>query len=104
MAPELPPGPLFCVGAGRCVRVVPVCSSGVRCWVSVRMSDDRIDDARDEQEHEDFGEAQADRPPTEDEERLAEEAARGVDVGKVAEHYEDMAERGAQQKGEGRID
>lgn len=66
------------------------------------MSDDRIDEDRDE--HESFGVAGADRPPTPDEERLADEAAEDVDLEEVAEHYQDMAERGSHQHGEGRID
>lgn len=50
---------------------------------------------------------QADRPPTEDEERRAEAAteAEGSDeMEKVAAHYEEMAGRGAGLKGEGEID
>jgi hypothetical protein len=42
----------------------------------------------------------ADREPTEDEERLAERTKPDPEV---AEHYEEMTERGAHQKGEGRI-
>jgi hypothetical protein len=42
----------------------------------------------------------ADRPPTEDEERAV--ADREADP-EVAEHYEEMTERGAKQRGEGRI-
>jgi hypothetical protein len=42
----------------------------------------------------------ADRAPTEEEETAAEEDS--LDEG-VAEHYQEMAERGAAQKGEGRI-
>jgi hypothetical protein len=45
---------------------------------------------------------QADRPPTPDEERAAEAAAREVDPAS-SEHYRDMAERGANAKGEGEI-
>lgn len=44
--------------------------------------------------------AQADRPPTAEEERLAEEQVLDPDV---AEHEREMAERGAKQEGEGRI-
>jgi hypothetical protein len=44
--------------------------------------------------------AGADRMPTEDEARIAEEQSIDDDV---REHEKDMAERGARQKGEGRI-
>jgi len=44
--------------------------------------------------------AGADRMPTEDEERIAEGSSIDDDV---REHEKDMAERGAAQKGEGRI-
>jgi hypothetical protein len=44
--------------------------------------------------------ARADRAPTADEEKAAE----GLELDpEVAEHYEEMAERGANQKGEGRL-
>jgi hypothetical protein len=44
--------------------------------------------------------ARADREPTPDEEKTAE----GLDLDpEVAEHYEEMAERGANQEGEGRL-
>jgi hypothetical protein len=44
--------------------------------------------------------ARADREPTPDEEKAAE----GLEVDpEVAEHYEEMAERGANQEGEGRL-
>jgi hypothetical protein len=43
----------------------------------------------------------ADREPTSDEEKRAEQNPLDPNA---AEHYEDMAERGANQKGEGRID
>jgi hypothetical protein len=42
----------------------------------------------------------ADREPTDDEEKLAERVELDPDV---AEHYEEMIERGAKQKGEGRL-
>ncbi len=42
----------------------------------------------------------ADRPPTEEEEQLAEENDLDPDV---AETFHEMAERGARQRGEGRI-
>jgi hypothetical protein len=44
----------------------------------------------------------ADRAPTEDEETAA--AGEGPLEEGVREHYEDMAKRGATQKGEGRIE
>jgi hypothetical protein len=44
--------------------------------------------------------AGSDRMPTEDEERAAEQQAIDDDV---REHEKEMAERGARQKGEGRI-
>lgn len=47
----------------------------------------------------------ADRAPTEDEERAADEARDryGDDAESVAEHERSMSERGAKDKGEGRI-
>ncbi len=42
----------------------------------------------------------ADRPPTREEEEAIEDTT--VDPG-VAEHFEDMAKRGADERGEGRI-
>jgi hypothetical protein len=42
----------------------------------------------------------ADREPTDEESKLAEGNKLGADV---AEHYEEMAERGADEKGEGRL-
>lgn len=47
--------------------------------------------------------AGADREPTADEEQLAERSAQQVDVDAVAEHYEEMADLGANIEGEGRI-
>lgn len=44
--------------------------------------------------------AGADRAPTADEEKAAEGLAVDPDV---AQHYKDMAERGANQEGEGRL-
>ncbi|HVC14865.1 MAG TPA: hypothetical protein VND62_08410 [Acidimicrobiales bacterium] len=50
----------------------------------------------------------ADRMPTDDEERAAERAADQLEESgeeaSVAEHYEEMARRGTEQKGEGRIE
>ncbi len=48
--------------------------------------------------------AQADREPTADEARIAEEQAKDVDLGHVAEHAQEMAQRGAKVKGEGQIE
>lgn len=45
--------------------------------------------------------SRADRPPTEGEERAAEQ--HGVLDDDVIEHEREMAERGARQRGEGRI-
>ena len=44
----------------------------------------------------------ADRPPTPEEERAAEEAAEDV-PGSVGEHYEEMIDIGANVKGEGEV-
>jgi hypothetical protein len=55
-------------------------------------------------ENESFGEPGADRPPTPEEERLAEKAAADVDVDKVAENYQDMADKGVHHPGEGRVE
>ncbi|HVX22812.1 MAG TPA: hypothetical protein VHB02_15795 [Acidimicrobiales bacterium] len=49
----------------------------------------------------------ADRPPTDDEaaaaDRAAGDPALSGDQEEVGEHYREMAERGVEQKGEGRI-
>ena len=45
----------------------------------------------------------ADRPPTPEEERAAEQSAADVDPD-VGDHYREMAERGASVRGEGQID
>jgi hypothetical protein len=55
----------------------------------------RATEAEDAQRH-----AGADRPPTEDEARQAEQQELDPDV---AEHERDMQERGVEQEGEGRI-
>ena len=47
--------------------------------------------------------AGADEMPTDDEERLAEQGAQGVDVDTVGEKAGEQYERGANQQGEGRI-
>ena len=49
-------------------------------------------------------EARPDRPPTEEEERVAERVSKDVDLDKTSENYEEMAELGADIKGEGQID
>jgi len=48
--------------------------------------------------------ARADRPPTEEEARAAEEAAREVAVDDVAEHATEMAKLGANASGSGQIE
>ncbi len=48
--------------------------------------------------------AKADREPTAEEARIAEEQAKKVDLDNVADHAKEMAERGAQVKGEGQIE
>ncbi len=45
----------------------------------------------------------ADRPPTEEEERLAEQGAADVDLDSVTAHEREMAEKGASVEGEGQI-
>ena len=61
----------------------------------------RPSDATRNAEREDAAtKSHADREPTEDEERRAESTKPDPEV---AEHYEEMAERGANQKGEGRL-
>lgn len=58
-------------------------------------------DATREFESEDAGtKAGADRAPTNDEVKSAEASERDP---KVAKHYEEMAERGANEQGEGRL-
>jgi hypothetical protein len=51
-----------------------------------------------------FGEPVADRAPTAAEELSAERAAENVDVEQVGEHFQEMAELGANVRGEGQID
>lgn len=53
---------------------------------------------------EQFGQPQADREPTKEENRAAERAERVVDVDKVAEHEEHMNALGANVEGEGQIE
>lgn len=45
----------------------------------------------------------ADRPPTPEEERLAEQSVPGIDQESVSRHEREMAERGASVEGEGQI-
>ena len=54
-------------------------------------------------ERETFTRPSADREPTDAEQRAAERVAEQVHLDEVAEHYEEMAERGTHQKGEGEI-
>jgi hypothetical protein len=51
-----------------------------------------------------FTQPAADRPPTEDEAALAERLADDVDLDRVAEHYEEAMETGANVRGEGAIE
>ncbi len=68
-----------------------------------QQTDELVSDAtRDAETEEARTEGGADRPPTEEEERLAEESAREVDPS-VAEHHDEMNKIGAQVEGEGRI-
>jgi hypothetical protein len=46
----------------------------------------------------------ADRPPTEDEETAAEQAAEGVDIDSVSAHEQEMGKVGAEVRGEGQIE
>lgn len=48
--------------------------------------------------------AKADRAPTPDEGSAADRAADSVDIDRVAKHYEEMIERGANVSGEGQIE
>jgi hypothetical protein len=57
-------------------------------------------ETRAEEREEAEADHRADRPPTADEEAAAEDLEVDPDA---AKHYEEMAERGAKQKGEGRI-
>jgi hypothetical protein len=55
-------------------------------------------------EGERFTTPRADREPTPDEAAAAERAADQVDVEQVGEHFDEMAERGANVEGEGQIE
>lgn len=59
------------------------------------------------EDHEAGAAHEADRPATTDEEEAAERARRDPeltgDLEEVGEHYQDMTERGVEDKGEGRI-
>ncbi len=52
---------------------------------------------------ENFTAPKADRPPTEEEAKAAEAAAKDVDIKDVAEHFEEMTELGKNVKGEGSL-
>ncbi len=69
------------------------------------MADERhgkvTQETRAAERHEVNKHGEADRPPTAEEEELAEEQE--LEPG-VAEHYEEMAEKGASTRGEGRIE
>jgi hypothetical protein len=66
--------------------------------------DDRVSDAtRVAEDAEAEVHGGADRAPTADEERRADEAAEDVDVAAVGEHFSEMDEIGAEVKGEGEI-
>jgi hypothetical protein len=62
--------------------------------------DDRTADAETAEAARSHG---ADRGPTEEEERLADEAAATIDEAEVAKHEREMDELGADVKGEGEI-
>lgn len=67
-------------------------------------ADGRLDEGTREADRADAAtSAHADRMPTEEEERLAERSADQVDVDAVGEAYEEMAEKGANVRGEGQI-
>lgn len=51
-----------------------------------------------------FTEPKADRPPTEEEEAVADRVAEDVDLGSVGDHYREATETGAQVQGEGQIE
>jgi len=53
---------------------------------------------------EQFKDPVPDRAPTRQEEKDAESAAKRVDLAEVARHEREMAERGAQVRGEGEIE
>jgi hypothetical protein len=72
--------------------------------------DPRTDEARTDESgtpdrHEPgFTSPSADRAPTAEEERVADQVAADVDLDRVAEHYEDAMETGAHVRGEGQIE
>jgi hypothetical protein len=53
---------------------------------------------------ENLGMPEADREPTEDAKKAAETAAKAVDLERVAQHYEQLAELGAKVKGDGQVE
>jgi hypothetical protein len=64
---------------------------------------DEITERMPETEGERFTEPAADRPPTPEEEAAADRVRATVDIDRVAEHYEEMTEKGKSVKGEGDI-
>jgi hypothetical protein len=65
---------------------------------------DHVDPRTEQAEQADaFRSHGADRAPTEEEERLADQSAKDVDEDTVAEHEKEMDELGADVKGEGAI-
>jgi hypothetical protein len=64
---------------------------------------DEITERVPQTEGERFTEPAADRPPTPEEEAAADAARADVDLDRVAEHYEEMKEKGKSVKGEGDI-
>jgi hypothetical protein len=70
------------------------------------MTDDRTrpnDTTREAERAEAAAPHEPDHMPTPDEERRAEEGARDVDLETTADHEREMAERGVNQQGEGRL-
>jgi hypothetical protein len=53
---------------------------------------------------ENLGKPEAGREPTEDAKKAAEMAAKAVDLERVAQHYEQLAELGAKVKDEGQVE
>ncbi len=68
------------------------------------MNAEHTNDQQAAEQGERFTEPSPDRMPTAEEAAAAERAAEGVDLDSVTEHYQEMAERGAHQRGEGAID
>ncbi|MCU0312389.1 MAG: hypothetical protein MUE36_15765 [Acidimicrobiales bacterium] len=71
--------------------------------MSEARGDEMVTDAtREAEAQEATAHGRADRPPTEEEERLAEQAAEDVDPA-VGEHFDEMNKVGAEVRGEGEI-